>query len=356
MFRLFAAIFVPAASASGFFCLLHARQHSSYTNTMSTSTDFGRRNRFFQDDNMLHHPKNGISLKAIKRRRGWDDDYLSQPRQFAEQHKNKRKFLQERLVKRARTPTISGKNLPISRLVEVMDYSQLKSVLEMVMAQHPEVAQTIHKSAVKPSTGRIVELIKDKAARIVAHLPYKCDVESDYSYIRVKPYLTEFLDCISDFILNLLPPMEFVLANSCYILDVITNLIHELPCFSNSEFQYTKTIAYQQLANLWLIVLSHTQAEESEAVEDPVLGLSEPSLEWLKTVESMKLLEQMEKHNETSGGKFAAVVEHIKSELGTYAQANGSCSPEAAAPQGSIFNDLITVDYSNYSIAANASL
>lgn len=306
---------------------------------------------------MSHHPKNGLVLKTIKRRRGWDDDYLSQPRQMAEQNKNKRKIMQERLFKRARTPTIYGKNLPVTRLVEVMDHSQLKSVVDIVMAQHPEVVHTIHKSAVKPSTESIVELIKQKSALIVDHLPYKCDVGSDYSYIRVKPYLTEFLDCISDFILNLLPPMEIVLANSCYILDVITTLIHELPCFSNSEFQYTKTIAYQQLANLWLIVLSHTQSDDGElTLEDTALGLSEPSLEWLKTVESMKLLERMEKHNEASGGKFSAVVDHIRSELGAQAQLNASCSPEAVAPQGSIFNDLITVDYSNYSITAHASL
>ena len=27
---------------------------------------------------------------------------------------------------------------------------------------------------------------------IISHLPYKCDVESDYSYLRIKPHLQEF--------------------------------------------------------------------------------------------------------------------------------------------------------------------
>lgn len=326
---------------------------------MSTSADFPRWNRSLLEENILYlHKACSSSKKPSKRRRGRDDDYFSQPRQMVEHHRNKRKFLQERRIKRARTPVITGRRLPVHRLVEVLDHSQLKRILETVMAQHPEAVETVQKSAEKPSTDASIELIKEKAAQIAAHLPYKCDVESDYSYIRVKPHLTEFLNCISDFILDLLPPMESVLATSCHILNTITNLVHELPNFSNNEYQYTRIIAYQQLANLWLTLLSRDQAkEDEEAVEDVPSTTTggEPSLEWLKTVENMNLLEQMEKHNEVSDGKFTLVVDFMKNELGAYAQINNGCSPEAAAPLSCIFNDLITVDYSNYSIAANIS-
>lgn len=326
---------------------------------MSTLPEIPRWNWPVADDkNSLHHKAGTAPKSSGKRRRGRDDDYLSQPRQLGEHQRNKSKVLQERRVKRARIPLISGQRLPVNRLVELLDQSQLKHILEAVMAQHPEVAQTIQKCATKPSPDAILDLIKEKAAQIAAHLPYKCDVESDYSYIRVKPFLTEFLDCISDFILDLLPPIESVFSTSCFILHTITTLIHELPNFSNNEFQYTRAIAYQQLANLWLTLLSRHQSFEEREFED-VNSLSantpEPSLEWLKTVESMKLLEHLEKHNEATEGKFAAVVDFLKAELGNHAQLAISCSPEAVAPQGSIFNDLITVDYSNYSIATNTS-
>lgn len=311
------------------------------------------------DNNSIHHKSGTASKSAGKRRRsGRDDEYLSQPRQMAEHHRNKSKAIQERRIKRARTPLISGQRLPVNRLVELLDKSQLKTILEAVMAQHPEVAQTIQKCATKPSPEAIINLIQEKAAQIAAHLPYKCDVESDYSYIRVKPFLTEFLDCISDFILDLLPPMDSVLPTSCFILHTITTLIHELPNFSNNEYQYTKAVAYQQLANLWLTLLTrHQKAEEGDSEDANTLSSStpEPPLEWLKTVESMKLLEHLEKHNEASEGKFAAVVDYLKVEIGNHPQFAISCSPEAVAPQGSIFNDLITVDYSNYSIATNTS-
>lgn len=321
---------------------------------MSTHADLPRWNRSLPDDNSMHKSKAGFALKNMKRRRGRDDESYAQPRQMAEFPRNKLKSIQERRIKKARTPSISGQALPVARLVEVMDYDQLRNVLEVVMAQHPEVALTIQKSAPKPSTEVTIELIKHKFAEISGHLPYKCDVESDYSYIRVKPYLTEFLNCISDFILNLLPPMESVFATSCSILNTITTLIHDLPNFSNNEYQYTREIAYQQLANLWLILFSRNHNDED--AEDKASQASlEQTLEWLKTVESMKLPEQMEKHNEQSNGKFTAVVDYIRNELGEHAPLNNSCSPGAVAPAGSIFNDLITVDYLNYSIATNTS-
>lgn len=317
---------------------------------MPAFTDVARRNISCHEENPGYFRP---VLPGSKRLHSSDDDFHS--RHMAEQ-RNKRKNLQERRLKRARTSFMAGRPLPVSRLVEAMDKTQLKNVLETVIAQHPEVEQTIYKNVRRPSTNAIIGLVRAKAAQIAAHLPYKCDIESDYSYIRVKPYLTEFLNCISDFILNLLPPMDFVLSHSCVILHVITGLIHELPNFSNTEFQYTKSVAYQQLANLWLIVLSwQNNPQDAEgACED--VGSAEASLEWLKTVQNMKLLELVEKHNESSAGKFAAVVEHIKTELGTHAVLSNSCSPEAAAPQGSILSDLITVDYSSYSIAANTYL
>lgn len=324
---------------------------------MSTIPELPRWNWPVVDENN-HLISGSASKTGGKRRRGRDDEYLSQPRQLVEHQRNKPKTLQERRIKRARTPLISGQSLPVNRLVELLDQSQLRNILEAVMAQHPEVALTVQKCATKPTPEAVIVLIQEKAAQIAAHLPYKCDVESDYSYIRVKPFLTEFLDCISDFILDLLPPMESVLSSSCFILHTITTLLHELPNFSNNEYQYTKAIAYQQLATLWLTLLSrHQRIEDRESEDANALSANspEPPLEWLKTVENMKLLEHLEKHNEASEGKFAAVVEFLRVELGNHPQLAISCSPEAVAPQGSIFNDLITVDYSNYSIATNTS-
>lgn len=254
-------------------------------------------------------------------------------------------------AKRSKTPKILGLSLPVARAVEVLDHKSLQDLVQAVVAQHPEVAQTIAKIAPKPSLKDAVGLMKQKADDIVAHLPYKCDVESDYSYIRVKAYLTEFLTTLSDFILNILPPMELSLAHACCMLDAITCLIHDLPNFSNNEFQYTRASAYEQIASLWFIVLAHHSGDDgADPCDDHAVPNIEGLIEFAKTVEELDLIGKLERHNEMSHGKFTRVVEYVRAGLDAYESIRRST--ESA---GAIFNDLITVDYSNYFISARTS-
>lgn len=249
--------------------------------------------------------------------------------------------------KKSRTPRISGQGLPVPRIVEVLSHEALQLLLHTIILQHPQVAPTIAEAAPKPLLTDAVHLMEQKAHHVRSNLPYKCDVESDYSYIRIKPHLTEFLACVLDFVLDLLPPMQLLLPHACRIMDVATGLIHELPNFSNKEFQYTKSMAYEQLANLWLILLTHhrTAGEPDAATDESSPVYVERRLQWAKTVEELELVALLEKHNASSQGKFAPVLEYLRTELA------------AAAPQAllSILCDLITVDYLNYSIAAHTS-
>lgn len=266
-----------------------------------------------------------------------------------------RKYFQVLRAKRSRTPKILGLSLPVGRLIEVLDHKSLQDLLQAVVSTHPEVAQTISKLAPRPTVKESVDLMKQKAENIIAHLPYKCDMESDYSYIRIKPYLTEFLHTLSDFILNLLPPMQLSLSNACQMLDVITCMIHDLPNFTNNEFQYTKATAYEQIANLWFIVLVHHNGDEcaEPSFDDPNAAVAhnvETLIEFAKTIEELDMQKQLEKHNEISRGKFSKVVDYVKAGLEAYEQIHHSLNGS-----GSIINDLITVDYSNYSISARTS-
>lgn len=294
-----------------------------------------------------------MAIKAMNRkRRSQEEDSVSQRQTHGQMS---RKLAYASRYKRTKTPSVSGQNLPVNRLIEVLDHASLLALLQTVMTHHPEIVQTVSKLAPKPSVNDTIELIKQKAQEVKANLPYRCDIESDYSYIRVKPHLTEFLSCISDFVLDLLPPMESSLQNACIIFDMITTMIHELPNFSNKEFQYTKTMAYEQIANLWLTVLNHHKCPDEESAGDETSAAGpniEKSIEWLKTIEEMKLLQQVEKHNEVSDNKFVSLVEFVRAELDSFAQINNSVSNSNT---GSIFLDLITVDYSGFSIPARTS-
>ncbi|OBA21276.1 nuclear envelope [Metschnikowia bicuspidata var. bicuspidata NRRL YB-4993] len=258
--------------------------------------------------------------------------------------------------KRLKPPGIAGLSLPVNRLIEVLDHASVLALLQTVMAHHPEIVPTVTKVAPKSSVADTIELIQQKAARIKAALPYRCDMESDYSYIRVKPHLTEFLACISDFVLDLLPPMDSPLHRACVVLDAIATAVHELPNFSNKEFQYTRSMAYEQLATLWLAVLNHHKSpEDPESAGEEACAASpslEKSIDWLKTIEEMHLLQQVERHNDVSGGKFAALVDFVRAELDSFAQLNHGFSNSNT---GSIFLDLISVDYSGFSISARTS-
>lgn len=237
-------------------------------------------------------------------------------------------------------------------MVEVLDRKALQELLQSVINVHPEVAQTVSRIAPRPTLKQAVDLMKLKAEAIIAHLPYKCDSESDYSYIRIKPHLMEFLHTLSDFILNLLPPMELNLLHACQMLDEITSLMHGLPNFTNNEFQYTRATAYEQIANLWFIVLAHHNGDDSADVADDFNAANnvESLVEFAKTIQELDLVKKLEKHNEISRGKFHKVEEYVKSALDAHEQMDRTLNGS-----GSILNDLITVDYSNYSISARTS-
>lgn len=258
--------------------------------------------------------------------------------------------------KKSKTPRICGLSLPVSRLIETLNKDSLQDLLQQIITHHPETAATISKVSSKANLDDSVTLIRSKFQKITDHLPYKCDVESDYSYIRVKVHLTEFLNCSSDFILTLLPPMDVGLSYACSMLDVITTMIHNLPNFSNNEFQYTKSTAYEQIANLWLIILTNkaNREDDGDAVCDDSTASTqnvENTLEFVRTIRTEDILAKLEKHNELSLGKFTAVLDFIKSELEAYERIHHSLNNNGI----SLLSDMISVDYSNYSITARTS-
>lgn len=288
---------------------------------IATEQRFKNRGREFE--------AHAVPQKASKKRRFDDEPAASNPRV---------------LHKRSKTPKIIGQSLPLPRLIEVLDHKSLQNLLVDLIQTHPEIANTVTKLSPKPTLANSINLVKEKYATIVKHFPYKCDVESDYSYLRVKPHIHEFLNCLSDFILNFLPPIEHNVINSLTFLDVVTSLIHDLPRFTNNEFQYTRLMAYEQLANTWIIVLSQKMEEKPESsAEDETPYL-------YRVIVDLQLDEKLAKHDQLSGGKFRNVVEFVRAEMEQAELIMNSGGK--AQPSG--LGDFITMDYSNYLISATS--
>jgi protein Cut8 len=288
-----------------------------------------------------HHPY----AKSNKRRID-DDDENNETTQLGAKYRDSYNEIsgKRRMApnKRSRTPKIIGQTLPVHRLIEVLDHKSLQNLVNQLLMVHPEITPTINKFSTKPTLQDSINLLQQKLDSITSHLPYKCDVESDYSYLRVKPYINEFLNCVSDFILNFLPPIELNSINSLTFLNFITELIHNLPKFSSREFQYIKNMAYEQIANTWMIVLTI----EDETDENELESIAK----LIKVIKQLDLESKLEIHNENSLGKFSHVLEYIRSQIDQYDQVNA-----IGNTTGGGLGDLITVDYSNYSLSARTS-
>lgn len=216
--------------------------------------------------------------------------------------------------------------------METLDKQALQQLIHTLVSTHPELASTIDRVAESPSVKSQVDLVRSKKQDIIDNLPYKCDVESDYSYMRVKPYLSEFLSTVLDFILAVLPPMDVALSQACILLDEVTQMIHELPAFTNNEFQYSRNMAYEQIASSWQVLLAEG-----------------PASDLCKVIRETHLIANLEMHDSVAQGKFASVLEFARAEL-------AASETRDTLPGGpSILSDLITMDYSNYSIAAHSS-
>ncbi|RLV89715.1 Tethering factor for nuclear proteasome STS1 [Spathaspora sp. JA1] len=287
------------------------------------------------------------TTSSKKKRRYVDDEDI--PKTITTAHGRKYALPSSTKAKRCKTPRIIGQSLPTNRLIEVLDKLNLQNLLQDLLKQHPEIESSIIKLASKPQLSNSIKLLQDKFDSILTHLPYKCDVESDYSYLRIKPYLQEFFNCLSDFILNYLPPIETNILNSLTFLQEVTNLIHNLPNFANNEFQYTKNMAYEQIANTWLIVVSQEDEEAAATATgtttDP--ATEEDSKQIISIIKDYDLIEKLTKHNEISNNKFQIVIDYLKSELEQHELVSRATSNP--------LSDFITVDYSNYSMMARTA-
>lgn len=246
--------------------------------------------------------------------------------------------------KKARTPRISGQPLPAPRLIETLDRASLQALLQKMLQSHPQVEEMIHEAAPRPSLASAIALTRHKLLVIISHLPYKCDPASDYSYFRVKPFFNDFLQCLSDFILNFLPPVELDVETCLSFLDEATSLVFKVPDFTHIDFQYTKSTAFEQIANTWLVILAQISPSDSE-------HSTEPRWDLLKILKDQELQHKLLHYNELSGGKFKLVCDYIQLELDLIDsfRSNSNTAPDTGL--GSL-GDFITLDYSGYSITA----
>lgn len=236
--------------------------------------------------------------------------------------------------KRAKVPIIKGERLPMNRLIETVDRPLLNKLLTELVHHHPEICKTIYEIQPHIEAEDAMNMMEQKFDAISKNLPYKGDLENDYSYLRVKPYLNEFLNGLSDYILNYLPPIENNLFHSLKFIDFSTNLIIKLPHFNNNEYKYIKLKCFEQIANTWLIILNNLCDDNDET--------NESLFNFIRIANEYDLKNKLNNYNTISENKFDKVVEFINEKFNAHQSAYS-------------INELITIDYSNYSLTAHPS-
>lgn len=260
-----------------------------------------RHKRRHADDDNSSPPGSPSPSRLQQNRKKYDRFRVSkqpQPQQQIQQQQMQTQQTYKR--SRAQVSRIAGHPLPTTRMLEVLDKSQLEQLINNLLQVHPEISQDLNRCSPRPNVEACIGVLESKVRLIEDALPYKVDSASEYAYLRVKPLIEDFLAALSDYTLGFLPPVETVPGTSLEFLDSATLLLHRLPHFDKLSNNYFKDLAYEQLGHTWCMCLR----EFVTSVHAGVLGLMNNNWE-----------AKIARHNEMSQGKLQSVVDMFKDEM-----------------------------------------
>lgn len=154
-----------------------------------------------------------------------------------EQIKNK----QNRIIKRKRNINnlVIGQKLPINRIIETLNKEKLQLLINKLINEKPEINNLILNLSPVIEPNDALNQLNEKLEIILKNLPYKVEINSDYSFLRVKYFVNDFFQSLSEFSLNYLPPIENNLMISInFLKKFLIEIFHKLPNFNTVEFKY----------------------------------------------------------------------------------------------------------------------
>ncbi|KAL5120470.1 Tethering factor for nuclear proteasome sts1 [Pleosporales sp. CAS-2024a] len=232
-----------------------------------------------------------------------------------------------RHMKRMRT-NLSGRPLPLPRLLETLSADEMRSLLQSICQRHTDIGNEVVSTAPRPSIQSTLEVLSKYEAAFQAAFPFGGRASSDYAYNRVRQQLVELLEALKDFTPYYLPPNEQQSATSLAFLDGATAIIHRLPNWDTYQHNRHKEEAYEEMAKAWAIVIREA-AKKAGGIQLQYGGWDE----------------KISKHNDVSGGKMTEAVSELRGGLG-WMGADASV-PAASGPEDamSIRQQLLSGNY-----------
>ncbi|KAI2630052.1 Cut8-domain-containing protein [Xylaria nigripes] len=230
-----------------------------------------------------------------------------------------------RPVKKARPSDPTGRPLTLFRLLETLDVTQLRTVLQTICERQPEIGEEVVKSAPRPSVQCALQVLNEYQERLEAAFPYGGST-SDYTYFRVKQPLLALIDALADFTPQFLPPQETQATVSLQFLDGATEFVHKLPEWESQSHRYHKENAYDDISKAWALVI--TEASKKGA------GFALHSDGWDQT---------LSKHNQQSRGRLLTAISAMTTHVG-WASSHGG-APDHTSNPVSILDQLVAGNY-----------
>ncbi|RKF78872.1 Tethering factor for nuclear proteasome sts1 [Golovinomyces cichoracearum] len=234
--------------------------------------------------------------------------------------------------KKIKAINMSGRPLPVHRLLETLDAPSLRSVLQTICDQNPEVGLAVITSAPRPSVEAAAEVLSQYQEKLQAAFPYGGNPGSDYAFNRVEQHLINLINAMTDFTPHYLPPNEDQTAISLSYLNFATKVIHELPEWDSQAHRHYKDNAYDEISRAWISVVCEASKRGG--------GFQLHAGGWDQI---------LSKHNEQSGGRMQVAANAIGSNL---AWMGGTSS--SSSDLGSIRSQLLNGTYGNTTVSVGA--
>ncbi|KAF2196934.1 tethering factor for nuclear proteasome sts1 [Delitschia confertaspora ATCC 74209] len=206
--------------------------------------------------------------------------------------------LQRHTTKKMRT-NISGRPLPLPRLLETLNADEMRNMLRSICEHNPQIGAEVVSTAPRPSVSSTLDVLSNYESAFQAAFPFGGRASSDYSYNRVRQPLLALLDALKDFTPHFLPPNEPQPATSLAFLDGATEVIHRLPNWDTYQHNRHKYDAYEEMAKAWASVIREA-SKKAGGIQLQYGGWDQ----------------KIAKHNETSGGRMQEALEELRGSLG----------------------------------------
>ena len=227
--------------------------------------------------------------------------------------------------KKARAAELVGRPLPLPRLLEALDASQLRTILQTICDQRPDIAHEVSEHAPRPTAASTLHILGEYQNRLRSAMPYGHS-SADYNYYRVKQPLVALIEAIADFTRQFLPPVESQTSASLEFLDGATRIIHQLPDWDNPTYRQHKEGAYDEIARAWAVVIQE---------------VSKRGVGFNSILTSEHWDQVLIKHNNQSNGQLDHAMSAMSAHVG-WMGIGGNGSASSSSDPNSIRNQLMS--------------